>query len=230
MRRWGREQLGDRKRPVSLEIERASERGLGFISVKHCCIYRYSLKRFPAPFSRFPLLHFQLAPDGWSNAIRSNYSSHVRLLSVCPRLCTGTHSSGGKVSLNSVQLLRYHPFIPPPFTHSSSHWSSSIFHCPGAQSFTVPLCPPTCLPTRLLMTPSLQLHTTSTFLSTFGLFSLCNRGRDTHPFSSLSKIITANAHFQLSSCSLGYHPQKNSWFGAFSSSALHSIFLWCSFI
>lgn len=125
---------------VLLEIERASERGLGFISVKHCCIYRSSLKRFPAPFHWFPLLHFQLAPDGWSNAIRSNYSSHVRLLSVCPRLRTDTHSSDGKVSYNSVQLLSYHPFIPPPFhpfilslvfIHLPLSWDT-VAHCTPA--------------------------------------------------------------------------------------------------
>lgn len=140
--------------PVSLEIERASERGPGFISVKHWCIYRYALKRFPAPFSRFPLLHFQLAPDGWSNAIRSNSGSHVRLRSVCPRLRTDTHSSDGKVSRNSVQLLRYHPFIPPSF---HPFILSLVF-----------IHPPPCLPTCLLMAPFLQLHILSIFYPPLG--------------------------------------------------------------
>lgn len=194
---------------VSLEIERASERRPGFISLKHCCIYSYALKRFPAPFGRFPLLHFQLAPDGWSNAIRSNSSSHVRLLSVCPRLRTDTHSSDGKVSLNSVQLLQYHPFIPPSFhpfilslvfIHLPLSWDT-VAHCAPVSSY---------LPPHLPAHGSLSAAAHSFYLlSTFGLFSRHNGGRATHPFLSLSKKITAKAHFQLSICSLGYHLQKN---------------------
>lgn len=167
---------------VSLEIERASERGPGFISVKHCCIYRYSLKRFPAPFRWFPLLHFQLAPDGWSNAIRSKYSSHVRLLSVCPRLRTDTNSSDGKVSLNSVQLLRYHPFIPPSFhpfilslvfIHLPLSWDT-VAHCAPVSSYLSPHLPAH----ESLSATAHYVY----FLSTFGFFSLHKCGRDTHPF------------------------------------------------
>lgn len=166
---------------VSLQIERVSERGLGFISLKHCCIYRYSLKRFPAPLRRFPLLHFQLAPDGWSNAIRSNYSSHVRLLPVCPRLRTDTNSSDGKVSLNSVQLLQYHPFIPPSFHPLTGlHPSSTVLghRCSLCSCILLPASPPACS-----WLPLCNCTLTSFFFPTFGLFSLHNCGRGTHPFS-----------------------------------------------
>lgn len=132
---------------VSLEIEQESERGLGFIYVKHCCIYRSSLKRFPAPFRQFPLLHFQLALNGWSNAIRSNYSSHVRLLSVCPRLRTDTHSSDGKVRQNSVQLLisPIHPSIFPPIHPLTGlHPSSTVLghSCSLCSCILLPASPP----------------------------------------------------------------------------------------
>ena len=87
--------------------------GLGVIFLKHCCIYRSSQKRYILPpVSQFPLPRFQLAPDGWSNAIRSNYNSSATSPQSAPRLRTGTHSSDRKVRPNSVRL---HPFTHPSF-------------------------------------------------------------------------------------------------------------------
>lgn len=195
---------------VSLEIEQESERGLGFIYVKHCCIYRSSLKRFPAPFCQFPLLHFQLALNGWSNAIRSNFSSHVRLLSVCPRLRTDTHSSDGKVRQNSVQLLWYHPFIPPSF--HPFILSLVFIHLPLSWDTAA-----RCAPVFSYLPPHLPAHgslsTTAHyfyFLTTFCLSALHNGGRDTvlFLFLSLSIFISAKALFHLSICSSGYQHQQ----------------------
>lgn len=88
-------------------------------------------------------------------------------LPVCPRLCTGTHSSDRKVRTNSVQLLHYpsihscpsfHPFIlfnglhPPCFPFSGTQPHTVLWHPPTS----LPTSPPTfsCAPSFCTCTVS----------------------------------------------------------------------------
>lgn len=129
--------------------------------MKRRCIYRPSLKTFPAtppPSSprHSPLPGFQLALDGWSNAIRSNYASTGASSLSLPRLRTGKHSSNRKVRPNSVQLLHYasihpstfpriHPFVGlhslclPP---SSRTQTLPVLWHPAVHLLMFPLFPP----------------------------------------------------------------------------------------
>lgn len=118
--------------------------GLRFISVNRCCIYRSSQKRIPCPPSFPPLSsslpHFQLAPDGWSKAIRSKYSSSGACSLSLPQT-PHRHSSDRKVRTNSVQLLHLSIFPPLHSLHWSSFTMSSILHHTG---ILLSASPPTC--------------------------------------------------------------------------------------
>lgn len=98
--------------------------------MKHHCIYRAFKKRFSVPLVPLPQWHrpcFQLAHDGWSNAIRSNFSS-----TQAPTLSlTQTPHRHTLLKQEGKTQLCFHPFTPPfvPPSIHPHHWSS----------FTIPL-------------------------------------------------------------------------------------------
>lgn len=120
------------------------------------------------PPPQLPLPRFQLAPDGWSNAIRSNYSSpgtSSLSLPQTPHRHTLLRQEG-KTQLCSTAPLSIHSLVHLS-THSSFHWSSftmssvlrdAAAHCALASS-RLPAHPPAhVLPLSTCTVPSLFNH------------------------------------------------------------------------
>lgn len=143
--------------------------------MKHHCIYRAFKKRFSVPLVPLPQWHrpcFQLAHDGWSNAIRSNFSS-----TQAPTLSlTQTPHRHTLLKQEGKTQLCFHPFtppfVPPPFIlitglhlpFPSISWSTAASSCTSSHHLhSSPLSPlsplsPSSPASFIVSPPRLQLH------------------------------------------------------------------------
>lgn len=163
MNHWvSEQQVSDLKRPHGLASDWMGKwKGASGLSLWSRCIYRSSQKRFPAPLvppppAPFrllsPLPHFQLAPDGWSNAIRSNYSSATACslsLPQTPHRHTLLRQEGktqfcsaAPLSIPSLIHLHTHSSFSLVFIHHVFH--SSGHSCSLCSGILLSASPPTC--------------------------------------------------------------------------------------
>lgn len=111
----------------------------------------------PQPPSHRPSSYFQLSPDGWTNAIRSNYSSSGASRSQsAPDSTQAAHSSDRKVRTHSVQPL--HPFTSIPLLFFTG---LHVHHCFSSPSHPASSSPAPRLPVFHLHTPHFCLSSSS---------------------------------------------------------------------
>lgn len=228
---WANEQQpSDLKRPHGLTGDWMSKwKGASGLSLWSATVFIDHLKKeslptcYPPPLPHPPptpltslLPHFQLAPDGWSNTIRSNYSSpgaSSLSLPQTPHRHTLLRQEG-KTQLCSAAQLSIHSLVHLS-THSSSHWASfamssilrdTAAHCALASSCLPPHPPAHVL---LLSTSTVSSPFNRLFPSTHFLHC-CHSLRQHNNFFyyiSLSFLCPNNAQLLLTPVCRGrFHP------------------------